>query len=64
MSNYSDINKEILRLSLEAVTKSFDEFVGKCLDEDGKPKAPNIGAIMKARGCLPSYCKHSFEKKK
>ena len=53
---------EILEISLQKVSEAFDEFVNECTTEDGKPKQPSYQAIMKAKGFLPPYCKHSFKK--
>lgn len=51
---------EFNRISLLAVTRRFDEFIGKCMDEQGKPKAPAAGELAQARACLPINYKNSF----
>ena len=53
-------NTKILFYALKVMTKSLDELVTECLKEDG----PNKGAIAKARGYLPAYCKNTYVKKK
>jgi len=53
----------ILEIAIKKLSVAFDEFVGSCLDENGKPKAPDYRAIMKARGYLPTYCEHALSKK-
>lgn len=53
----------ILELTIKKLSEAFDEFVGSCLDENGKPKAPDYRAIMKARGCLPPYFEHALSKR-
>ncbi len=51
---------EFNRISLLAVTRRFDEFISKCMDDQGKPKAPSLGDIAQARACLPINYKNSF----
>lgn len=53
----------VLEAALKAVTNHFNEFVGACLDTDGKPKAPSMKDIMRARACLPARCEHAFKAK-
>ena len=50
-------------LAIKKLSEAFDAFVDACLDENGKPKAPDRKAILKAKACLPPYCKHSFKRK-
>ena len=52
---------KIIEISLRKISEAFDEFVNECTTEDGNTKQPSYQAIMKARGCLPPYCKHSFK---
>jgi hypothetical protein len=59
--------KILLEHAIRAVTDHFNDFIGQCMDENGKPKAPSMGDLMKARACLPTRCPHAFvpkEKKK
>lgn len=60
----TDLEKDIamLKLSLEAVSKEFDRFVGACLDDAGNSVAPDRAAVMRARSCLPPYCAHAFKR--
>lgn len=44
----------ILSIAIKCLTKEFDEFISCCIDEHGKPKAPNMGELMKAKGSIPS----------
>lgn len=62
MQDLGEVDKEVLELSLLALSKQFDEFVAACVDPEGQPKQPSFGAAMKARGCLPPYCDMSFNK--
>ncbi len=54
------MSANIDKIALRALSVAFDEFVGACTDEHGKPRAPKPGALAKARGYLPPYCKHSY----
>lgn len=53
----------VLELSIRAMSKAFNEFIGKCLDAEGKPKQPTIQAMMKARGHLPPYCDKALSRR-
>lgn len=53
--------KYIFYLTIATITKSFDEFVGECM-EDGEPKAPAKKSLMRARGYLPAWCKNTLVK--
>lgn len=53
-------NDIVLEMAIKKLSKAFDEFIGSCLDADGKPKAPDYKAMMKARGYLPPYCSHAL----
>ena len=50
----------ILKLSIDALTKHFNAFIGACMDTDGNPTAPARKALMQARACLPTSASHSF----
>lgn len=54
----SEVDKEILLLSIKALTQTLDDLVGECMDAEGKPKTPSYRALMSARGALPQWCKH------
>jgi hypothetical protein len=43
------------------MSDAFDDFIGGCI-ENGKPKAPDIKALAKARAYLPPYCKNAYRK--
>jgi len=53
----------VLESALKAVTDHFNEFVGACLDADGKPRAPSMKDVMRARACLPARCEYAFKAK-
>jgi len=53
----------ILRLALQAVTHELDDFIIACVDENGQPKKPAMGSLMKAKACLPEGHKNAFAKK-
>ena len=58
-----DKRLEILMIALKKLHESYDDFIGACLTEDGKPKAPDYKSLMKARGILPGSCKNALERK-
>jgi hypothetical protein len=53
----------VIEMALKVITRAMDELVGACLDESGKPKAPDMRALMKARGYLPPKCANAFPAK-
>lgn len=55
----TDITEHALRI----LTKHFDTFIGECMDENGKPKAPSTKALMQARACLPAQYANAFKPK-
>lgn len=63
MSEKKSDEVRLLELATKQVTDHFNEFIGACLDENGKPKAPQMKDIMKARACLPARCEHAFQPK-
>lgn len=66
MTQPPDLEQDVLvlTLSLKSLSKALDSFVSSCLNEEGKPKAPDYRAIMQAKACLPPYCDNAFQKKK
>ena len=58
------MEKQILEIAIKKLTVAFDEFVGDCLDEEGKPKQPSMQALYRARGTLPVWCNNTIVKKK
>lgn len=62
-SNRITDDELVLKIAIKKLSEAFDEFIGACLD-DGKPKAPDYKAMMKARGYLPTYCKNALAKRK
>ena len=61
---YEETDIQILELALKQMTMNLDTLIGKCLDDEGKEKAPSKQDLMRMRGFLPSYCKHSLTKGK
>ena len=59
----TESGNSILKLALIKLGESFDDFIGECMDEDGKPKAPDQQALAKARGYLPAFCENAYKKK-
>jgi hypothetical protein len=57
------IDREILEIALRAMSRSLDALVGACMDEAGKPKAPDYRELMRARGSLPPYCAHALARR-
>ena len=54
---------KVLEAAVTVLTRALDELVGACLGDDGKPKAPDRGALMRARAMLPPAYKHTLQKK-
>lgn len=54
---------QVLKAAVAVMSKALDDLVGACLEADGKPKAPDRGALMRARAMLPPACKHALSKK-
>lgn len=54
------INNNILKIALRKVTEALDDLAGHCLGPDGEPQRPPHKALMRARGCLPPWCKNSL----
>jgi len=52
----------IFELAYSKIEKEFNDFVGHCMDEDGKPKIPDRKMLMKARGFLSKKCTNTLEK--
>ena len=48
------------RIAIRALSAAFDEFVAACVDEHGKPRAPSVKALAKARGYLPPGATMSY----
>lgn len=53
---------KVLVAAVAVMSRALDELVGACLGDDGKPKAPDRGALMRARSMLPPACKHALQK--
>lgn len=52
----------VLEAAVAVMAKALDELVSACLDETGKPKAPDRGAVMRAKSMLPPRCTHALKK--
>ena len=46
----------VLEAAVQVVSKALNDLVSACMDEEGKPKAPDRKALMKARAMLPPRC--------
>jgi hypothetical protein len=53
----------VLEAALAVLSRALDDLAGACIDADGKPRAPDRGALMRARSMLPPACTHAFAKK-
>jgi len=63
---FSELGKsmaEVEELALRKLSEAFDRFVGACMDESGKSKAPSVQELAKARGYLPPYCQNAYKKR-
>lgn len=46
-------DSEVLEIVVKKLTENFNELIKACVDESGKPKAPQMKDVMQARACLP-----------
>lgn len=53
----------VLEEALRVMSRALDTLVGQCMDESGRPKAPNRGDLMRARAMLPPGCTHALSKR-
>lgn len=53
----------VLLSALRHMSLALDELISGCIDENDNIVAPSRRDIMRARGCLPKYCKMSLEGK-
>lgn len=53
---------KVLEVAVAVMNRALDELVDACLGDDGKPKAPDRGALMRARAMLQPACKHTLQK--
>lgn len=60
---YSRDDHRILEVALKVMSLALDNLVAACLDENGKPKAPDRKDLMQARSKLPAYCSHTLAPK-
>lgn len=54
----------VLEESIRVLSRALDALVGQCMDESGKPKAPERSDLMRARAMLPPWCQHALSKEK
>ena len=62
--SYSEMTPEE-QVSLQIIhtlTWELASFVGECMDEEGKPKAPSKKALIDARKLLPAAYPHTLIK--
>ena len=55
---------EVLKLSVDVLTRALNSLVEDCTGMDGKPKAPSHKELSKARGYLPAQYSMSYQFKK
>jgi hypothetical protein len=53
----------VLEVAVEVMARALDDLVGACMDDAGKPRAPDRAALMRARSMLPPACRHALPKK-
>ncbi len=53
---------KVLEAAIAVMSHALDDLVEACLDANGKPKAPDRAALMRARSMLPPSCKFAFRK--
>lgn len=53
---------KILGIAIRKLTEAFDNFISSCMDEHGNPVQPNYRSLMRARSCLPNWCKNTLVK--
>ncbi len=63
MSEVKSDELRILELAIKTLSTSFDDFIGVCMDANGKSVAPPMKELMKARACLPPHCLNAFQPK-
>jgi hypothetical protein len=63
MSETKSDDLRVMELAVKQLTDHFNEFIGSCMDANGKPIAPPMKALMQARACLPARCEHAFQPK-
>ena len=52
---------EVLEAALATMSRALDGLAGACLDAEGKPRAPDHGALMRALAMLPPACKNALK---
>jgi len=48
----TSVNKDdvtVLEAAVAVLSRALDDLAGACIDDTGKPKAPDRGALMRAR---------------
>ncbi len=63
VKSQAELDVDILKLSLQVMTKHLNDFLAECVDEQGKPKAPTMRTLMKMRGYLPPQHSMALQKK-
>lgn len=53
----------VLEAAVRVTLRELDRLISQCLDAQGKPKAPDIGAVMRARSMLPAGYTHTLGRK-
>jgi hypothetical protein len=58
-----NFDSSILRLTVIKLNNILDRLITDCLDESGKPKAPDSRLLMKTRGYLSPHCANALTKR-
>lgn len=62
MTRGTEEDIQVLEAAIKVLSQALNDLVDACIGEDGKPKSPERGALMKARAMLPPACKHAMKK--
>lgn len=60
----AETDNKILESVVSVTNTALNDLCAECIDEQGKPKAPDRRALMKARGILPSSYSQTLVKEK
>lgn len=58
----TDPDTKVLEATIRVLSRALDDLIGECMDDKGKPCAPDRAALMRARALLPGYCRHAFKR--
>jgi hypothetical protein len=60
MIKMAQADADVLEAAVTVLTEGLNALVSACLDTAGRPKAPDRGALMRARALLPPKFPHAF----